>query len=187
MLASRGPPWEAHLWPLVAVLGRSWGFRGRGKLLPEGPEGGWKRKLSQPPPPKGLVGLVIVAVKPVAVSSPVDPRPFRTRAFLRGPRAGLAPRNEFGGAKSQPAAHPRARHASRRAREARRRHRGRPTMDPAQRAPFPRAAGTASAGLPPRGPTPAAYHSRSRGPRARQGPRDATSGFPSAGASAPAP
>ena len=41
----------------------------------------------------------------------------------------MAPRNEFGGPKSQPAAHSRARHPSGRARDARRRHRQRPTMD----------------------------------------------------------
>ena len=194
MLASRGPPGEAPLWPLVAVLGRSWGLRGRGKPFPEGQEGDCKRKLSKPSPPKGLVGLVTAAVKPVAESSPVDPRPFRTRALLRGPRAGLAPRNEFGGPKSQPAAHSRARHPSGRARDARRRHRQRPTMDPAQRAPFPRAARNASAGPPPREPTPAVDHSDRAG-RARDRARATRPAGPPApalqrqrpGVSAPAP
>ena len=31
---------------------------GRGKPLPEGEEGGWKRKLPRPPTPRGLVGLI---------------------------------------------------------------------------------------------------------------------------------
>eukprot|EP00959_Pyramimonas_sp_CCMP1952_P472508 9500148-Pyramimonas_sp.AAC.1 len=35
-----------------------WGEgRGRGKPLPEVDEGGWKKKLSKPPTPRGLVGL----------------------------------------------------------------------------------------------------------------------------------
>ena len=108
-MASWGPPWRA-LWPLGAVLGRSWGLlehlgshlepsgailsrlgghpglseallepawaildaltardrprpgpgegaRGRGKPLPEGEEGGWKRKLPKPLTPRGLVGF----------------------------------------------------------------------------------------------------------------------------------
>ena len=33
------------------------GGRGRGKPLPEGEEGGWKRKLLKPPTPRGLVGF----------------------------------------------------------------------------------------------------------------------------------
>ena len=34
------------------------GGRGRGKPLPEGEEGGWKRKLPRPPTPRGLVGVL---------------------------------------------------------------------------------------------------------------------------------
>ena len=32
-------------------------IRNKDKPLPEGEEGGWKRKLSKPPTPRGLVGL----------------------------------------------------------------------------------------------------------------------------------
>ena len=35
------------------------GGRGRGKPLPEGEEGGWKRKLPRPPTPRGLVGFLV--------------------------------------------------------------------------------------------------------------------------------
>ena len=39
------------------MLGPRGGGRGRGNPLPDGEEGGWKRKRSRPPTPRGLVGF----------------------------------------------------------------------------------------------------------------------------------